>query len=100
MARRIRDAKLQTNHGGDASARPELPSEAVGFGALVQHSGQAGKLLVGQPARGPRWWPAPEGLRAPLPGSRHPLADGRFADTQGCGDLALEPALLLELPGL
>ena len=40
------------------------------------------------------------GRRAAHTDARHPLADCRFADTQRLGDLALGPALLLELPGL
>ena len=39
-------------------------------------------------------------LRASVAGAFHPLADGAFADTEGLGDLALGPTLLLEVPGL
>jgi hypothetical protein len=39
-------------------------------------------------------------LMGPLAGTFHPLTDGRLADAQCLGHLALRPALLLELPGL
>jgi hypothetical protein len=41
-----------------------------------------------------------ERLGAALPGTRHPLADGAFADAKRLGNLALRPPLLLEAPGL
>jgi hypothetical protein len=67
---------------------------------MLQQGRQAGKLLNGQPTAGPRGWPMAEGFRTTLAATRHPLADGPFADTQGRSDLALRPTLLFEVPGL
>ena len=100
MARMVRDAEFQTNHGGDPATGPDLAPKAIGFGPSVQQLGQARQLLGDQPAGGPRVGPMPERLGAPVAGPRHPLADGPLADPQGLGDLALSPALLLEVPGL
>ena len=44
--------QVQPHHGGGAAASPECPLEAVGFGALVSHGGQADQLLVSGPAWG------------------------------------------------
>ena len=96
----VRDAKLEAEHRGDPATGPELPSKAVGFGPTVQEFGHTGPLFGGQPARRTGTMPMSEGLRSPLTGTGHPLADRPFADTQGFGDLALRPALLLEVPGL
>jgi hypothetical protein len=100
MARMIRDAKFRMNDGGDASARPERPSEAMGFGAVLQQGRQAGELVGGQSSRGTGTWTVAEGLRTTLLASLHPLTDRALADAQGRGDLALRPALLFEAPSL
>jgi hypothetical protein len=42
----------------------------------------------------------PEGIGAPVESAGHPSPDSPFADAQRLGDLALRPALLLEMPGL
>jgi hypothetical protein len=42
----------------------------------------------------------PQGVWSLVSGALQPLADRPFADTQGLGDLALGPALFLEVPGL
>jgi hypothetical protein len=100
MARMIGDAKLRSNNGRNSATGPQLPPEAVGFGAMLQQGRQAGELRRGQPAAGPRGWSVAEGFRAPLSAALHPLADRSFADSQGRRDLALRPTLLLEVPGL
>jgi hypothetical protein len=100
MARMVEDSKFQLNHGGDPAAGPDLPPKAIGFGTTVQAFGQTGELLGRETPRGPRWEPVAEGIRTPLARTLHPLADGGFADTEGFGNLPLEPAFLLELPGL
>ena len=100
MARMIRDAKLRMHDGGNASARPERPPAAVGFGALLQQDRQAGELVGGQSSRGTGWGRVPEGFRSFLSSARHPLAERALADPQGLGDLALRPALLFDLPSL
>jgi hypothetical protein len=80
MARVIRDAKLQPNDGGNPSARPERPPEAIDFGALLQQGGQTGKLRRGQPAAGTGRWSVAQSFRATPTATRHPLTDGSFAD--------------------
>jgi hypothetical protein len=100
MARVVRDPEFQPNDGGNSSARPDLSPEAVRFGATLPQHRQLGELPGRQSARGSRGRAMAQGLRAALASACHPLADGPFADTQGRGDLALRPALLLEVPGL
>jgi hypothetical protein len=100
MARMVGDAECHPNHGRDPAAGPELSPEAVRCGASVQEFGQLGELLGRQPPRGSRGRTMAQSLRAALAGACHPLADGPFADAQGVGNLALRPALVLEVPGL
>jgi hypothetical protein len=94
------DAEFQADDGGDARTGPQLSTKAIGYGPSMQQRGQASELVGGQPPRGPRWRPATERLGAGFAGPFHPLADGSLADTHGLGNLALRPALLLEVPGL
>jgi hypothetical protein len=96
----IRDPRCQSNHGGDPAPGPELAPETLGFGAAVQPCRQAGERLDREPATGPRWGAMAQGLQTSLVGTPHPWADGRFADPRGLDDLALGPALVLEVPSL
>jgi hypothetical protein len=66
----------------------------------MQQLGQAGQLFGRQPPRSPRWRPTPERLGTNVAGPCHPLTDRARADPQRLGNLALRPALLLEVPGL
>ena len=50
MDRMVGDAKFQVDHRGDPSAGPDLPPEAIGFGAPVQQVGQMSQLLGRQAA--------------------------------------------------
>jgi hypothetical protein len=100
MTRMIGDAKLQADDGGDPRAGPEIAAKAIGGGTSVQEGGQPGEPLGREPAWGPRWGPVAEGFQPSCPGTLHPLADSGCADPQRFGDLALGPALLLEVPGL
>jgi hypothetical protein len=94
------EAKLQVHHGGDPATGPDLPPEAIGFGAAVQQRGQARELVGGQPAQRARGRPMARGLWAACACAPHPLADSGFADAHGLGNRALRPAFLLMLPGL
>jgi hypothetical protein len=96
----IRDAEFPADDGGDPTAGPELSAKAIGSRTSVQQLGQAGQLLGRQPPRGPGSRPAPKRLGTDVAGPCHPLTDRALADTQGFGNLALRPALLLEVPGL
>jgi hypothetical protein len=96
----VGDAKFEVDHRGDPSTGPDLPSKAVGFGSTVQERGQTGQLCGSQPAGSTGAGAVPEGLRPPLAGMRHPLANSPLADAEGCGDLPLGPALLQKVPGL
>lgn len=100
MARMVGDPKFEPNHHGNTPAGPDLSPEAIRFGPLVQEFGQTGELLIGQPTAGTRGWSMAEGFRATLSATLHPLADRALAHAHGCGDLALRPALLFEVPGL
>jgi hypothetical protein len=96
----VGNTEFEANDGRHACPGPDLSPEAIRFGPTLQEGGQAGELFVGQPAWRTRGWAMPEGFQTALAGPRHPLADGALADAQGVGDLALRPALVLELPGL
>ena len=96
----VGDAKLPANHRGDPATGPDLSPKAIGFGPLAQERGQAGQLCGGQATGSTGARTVPEGLRTSLAGTFHPLADRPCADAQGCGDLALGPALLQEVPSL
>jgi hypothetical protein len=96
----VGDTKLQANHRGDPATGPDLSPEAIGLGPLVQEHGQPRQLVGGQPAGSTRAGALLKGLRAPLAGTPHPLADRPSAHTQGLGVLALGPALLREVPTL
>ena len=100
MAGMVGDAKFRAHHDRNAPARPDLPAEAIRFGATAQQLGQVCELRFGEPPRGPRRWAVPESVRASIASALHPLADRPLADAQGVGDLALGPPLLCELPGL
>jgi hypothetical protein len=100
MTRVIGDTKFQTDDGGDPTAGPEFSAKAVGGRTAMQQLGQAGELLGRQPPRGPGWRPTPESLGPDVAGPCHPLTDRALADPQRLGNLALGPALLLEVPGL
>jgi hypothetical protein len=100
MARMVGHAEGQLDHGGNPAAGPELPPEAVRFGATREEFGQLGELCGGEPRRSSGRRPATERLGAALSGACHPLADGPLADAKRLGDLALGPPLLLEVPGL
>jgi hypothetical protein len=91
---------FELKHSGNPPTGPELSPKAIGFGPPLQELGQAGELLGREPARGAGGWTVAQGLGASLAGTRHPLTDSAFADTERFGDLALGPALLLEAPGL
>jgi hypothetical protein len=96
----IGDAKFRANNGRKPATGPQLPPEAVGFGAMPQQGRQAGELRIGQPAAGSRGWSMTEGFRATRSAALQPWADGAFADPQGRSDLAVRPPLLFEGPGL
>ncbi len=100
MGRMGGDAEFRAHHDRHAPARPDLPAQALRFGATAQQRGQVCELRFGEPPRGPRRWAVPESVRAPNASALHPLADRPRADAQGVGDLALGPTSLFELPGL
>jgi hypothetical protein len=100
MAGMIPDTPRQVDDCGNPSAGPKLSSKPVGFGTALQELGQAGEVLASEPTGCAGWGSVAEGIWPTLAGAFHPLADRPFADAQGLGDLALRPAVLLELPGL
>jgi hypothetical protein len=96
----VGNTTLQTDHRRNAGAGPQVATKAVGSRTTTQQPGQARQLFGRQPPRGAWCRMALQGLGASPTGTRHPLADRPFADTEGFGDLALRPALLFELPRL
>jgi hypothetical protein len=82
MTRMIRDAKFRMNDGGKAAARPERPSEAIGFGALLQQGRQAGEWVGGQAPRGTGTWAVAEGHRD-VGGGRGAPGRGRWQRAAG-----------------
>ena len=100
MHRVVGDAERQPQDRGDSAPRPHLATEAIGLGSPVQEVGEAGELLGSQAPGRARWGAMPQRVWAPVAGPCHPLADGRLADAQRLGNLALRPALLFEMPSL
>jgi hypothetical protein len=100
MGRMVGDAKFRAHHDRHAPARPDLPAEAIRFGATAQQLGQVCELCGSQATWGTGRWAVPESVRASSASALHPLADRPLADAQGVGDLALGPTSLFELPGL
>jgi len=49
----IGDATFRSNNSRNPATGPQLPPEAVGFGAMLQQGRQTGELRIGQPAAGP-----------------------------------------------
>jgi hypothetical protein len=100
MGEMVGDAELQPQDLGDSDPRPHLATEAIGLGTPVQEVGKTGELLGSQsPGRASRR-AMPQCLWAAIAATCHPLAHGRLADAQRLGNLALRPALLLEVPSL
>jgi hypothetical protein len=100
VTRVVRDAKFRSKHSGNPTTSPELPSEAIGFGAALQQGGHAGELLGRQSAGSTGRRVLAESFWTTRTASLHPLADGALAHAHGRGDLTLRPALLFEVPGL
>lgn len=67
---------------------------------MVYQLGQPCQLLDGQATWRSWCGVLPPAIAPDFAATFHPLADRPFADTQGLGDLALGPALLLKAPGL
>jgi hypothetical protein len=91
---------LEPNYRGDPPPGPQLSTKAIRCGPPLQEFGQAGELLGREPARGSGRRTVSQSIGAFLVGALHPLTDGAFTDAERFGDLALGPALLLEMPGL
>jgi hypothetical protein len=93
-------AERQAKDHGDSAPRPHVATETISPGTPVQEVGKTGKLFGSQsPGRASRR-AMPQRLWAAIAATFHPLAHGRLADAQRRGNLALRPALLLEVPGL
>jgi hypothetical protein len=58
----IPEATFQADARRYPAVGPELPAEAIGFGAALQTLGQTGELFGRQPVRGSRWGPVTEGI--------------------------------------
>jgi hypothetical protein len=58
----VADPKFPADDRRHASAGPELPPEAIGFGAPMQELGQTGQRLGGQAASSPGVPTRPQGL--------------------------------------
>ena len=100
MDRVVGNTELQPQDRGDLAPGPHLAAETISLGTLVQEVGKAGELLGSQsPGRASRR-AVSQRLWAALAATLYPLAHGRLADAQRLGNLALRPALLLEMPSL
>ena len=89
--------ELLPDERGDALGCPDLPEEAVRFGALAQQRRELLALGSRQAVRWARWWTLPQRLAAALPRSLQPLAHGAFSNPQRLGDCFPSPALLVEV---
>ena len=100
MHRVVGHAERQAKDRGDSAPRPHVATETIGLGPPVQEVGKTGQLFGSQaPGRASRR-ARPQRLWAAIAATFHPLAHSRLTDAQRRGNLALRPALLLEVPGL
>ena len=80
MDRMVRHATLQVYHRGNPAAGPDLPPEAIRFGAPVQQVGQTHQRFRGSATGSARMGAMPQGVWSPVSGALQPLADRPFAD--------------------
>ncbi len=95
----VADRELALDDDGHPLGGPEIAPEAVSLGAFGQESRDLGTLLGAQTRLGTRGGSRTQRLDSPLSGSLEPLADCSLGHAKSCGDVALLPALLLQLPG-
>ena len=100
LAPAIRDAEFLPEDVGDPITGPDFAREAIRLGAVPEEVGDQADLLGSEFGTGTRARVSEEGI-APT-GSRggQPLADGALGDAQSGRDVALLPALVLEVQGL
>src|SRR5262245_32147357 len=92
-------AELAANQLGDAARGPHVPAKAKSFGPLREQCGQLNKLLRRQSRQWAWPWAVAQSGRTSRASAADPLADRTFGDPQRCRNVALLPALFLELPG-
>src|SRR3954447_26624702 len=97
MALVIGDPEFLFDHLGDAGAGPGLASKPVGFRTMPEEFGDQ-SALGGREFRGmPRSGMGEERLGASGTCASEPAADRVLGHTESLGDVALTPALLLQL---
>ena len=95
----VLDAELAADHFGHPPGCPDLTPKAERLGPAGQQHRQLGKLLRRESRRWTRWWAVPQRRDPTLPATADPLTDGPLGHPQRCGNGALVPSLLLQVPG-
>jgi hypothetical protein len=94
----VLNAELTTNQLGHAASGPDVASKAKGLSPTRQQHGQVPQLLWRQP-RGWTWRRSvAQGGHTSRATAADPLADGAFGHSECCRNVALFPAMLLEVP--
>ena len=94
VIRVITDTEALGDQVGHAARGPQVPREAVGLGAPLQHLGQLSEPLPAELGLGPGMRARDDACFASLGKGVMPLADGLTADLEVAGYLGLRPALL------
>jgi hypothetical protein len=93
----VRDAEFLLDDLGNAGAGPHLAAKPVGLRPMPKELRDETLLSRREFGRVARRGPGQQGLRPAVAGAAEPTADGDLGGAQGLGDVALTPALLLEL---
>src|ERR1051325_4901249 len=93
------DAKLLLDNLTHPSADPEIAAEAVGLRTVPEEVSNQLPLAGEQFSRRPDAQVTAEGVGTTFSTGAQPLTHSRSANAQSGGDLALGPALLVQLPG-
>ena len=96
----ITDAQFAFDQRGDTLAGPQITAKAVRLGALPQPRHNLALLLDREPGLSAAGFALTQRFgTAPVADAAHPLAHRPGGHTEGSGDLALTPTLLMEFPG-
>src|SRR5262249_34375652 len=95
----VTDTQLPLDDFGDAGARPDLAAKAVSLGAVPEEFRDRPQFVRGESGPTPRRRTRPKCLRSAVTGTSEPTADGFLGDIESLGDIALIPAVELQIQG-
>src|SRR5262249_19094681 len=93
----VANTELFLDDASDAGTGPDLPSGAISLRPVPEELWDAAFLVGGELGRMARRGPRPESLAARAAGTGEQAADRYLGGTEGLGDVALIPALLLQV---